>query len=455
MRQHQSPSPSQSPSQSKDSPHRVATTDAVRDGRVRRRVLDSYTRAAADWAAAPAALSQSFRGARELLSHERRFVAEAVYGMVRQKRRLEFALGLSDPAPILRYLAWLHGEYGAEPSLVAELTKAEIDVGRLEAVAEALGAIEDPIERLALSESYPSWLVARLVEERGLADSTALLIAMNQRAPLSARANRLRNTREVLAEALAEEGVKTSPSELCADGLTLETQVNAYGLGAFREGRFELQDFGSQLVGEVCAPPPRGAVLDACAGAGGKSLHLGALMGNRGRVVALDVSQAKLEELRRRARRAGLTSVRALHVSAEGPLELPRAVAGPYARVLVDAPCSGIGVLRRHPEARWRLSPADLDSLQRTQRTILDRVAPLVESGGRMIYATCTVLRSENDAVIDGYLSDHPSFEPVPLKEVLGSARAALVGDGERLRVFPHTHDCDGFFAAIVRRRRG
>jgi 16S rRNA (cytosine967-C5)-methyltransferase len=425
---------------------------------VRRRVLESYSRAAANWAAAPGELARVFRGARELRSHERRFVAEAVYGMVRQKRRLEFALRLcgtgGSGSPLQVYLVWLHGECGKEARLIAELMSAGIDADRLEGLAKAIGEIHDPIERLAISESYPSWIVAQLVEERGLPDATALLTAMNRRALLSVRANRVRNTRDELIEALAKEGVRARPSELCPDGLALDTHVNAYGLRAFRDGRFELQDFGSQLVAEACAPPLGGALLDACAGAGGKTLHLGALLRNRGRVVALDISPTKLEELRRRARRAGLTSVRALQVPAEGPLELPKAASGPFSRVLVDAPCSGVGVLRRHPEARWRMVPAEVPLFQYTQRAILDRVAPLVEPGGRIVYATCSVFRRENDDVIDGFLRARSDFEPVPLKEVLGSTRAAAIGDGDRLRVFPHSHDCDGFFAAIVRRRR-
>src|SRR5256885_2320432 len=160
----------------------------------------------------------------------------------------------------------------------------------------------------------------------------------------SARANRLKNTREELAEFLAEEGVTSHPSPLAPDGLDLDTHVNAYGLKSFQEGRFELQDAASQIVAELVAPPPRGNIVDACAGAGGKTLALGALLGNKGRLTALDVSEKKLVELRKRARRAGLTNV---HASTQVPsLEADR--------VLVDAPCSGLGVLRRNPEARWR-----------------------------------------------------------------------------------------------------
>jgi 16S rRNA (cytosine967-C5)-methyltransferase len=202
------------------------------------------------------------------------------------------------------------------------------------------------------------------------------------------------------------------------------------------------------------APPPRGAVLDACAGAGGKTLALGARLANRGRLIALDVSERKLEELKERARRAGLTNVQALLADDFFARREKEGGALPlFDRVLCDAPCSGLGVLRRHPETRWRLQPAELDELPRTQRAILERYAPLVAPGGRLIYATCTVTAAENDEVVDPFLAAHPSFEEAPAKEILGSERALAIGDGRRLRLLPHLHDTDGFFAAVMRRR--
>src|SRR5438270_5028539 len=162
---------------------------------------------------------------------------------------------------------------------------------------------------------------------------------MNRRAPLTARANRLKNTREELALILADDGVPTEPSPLAPDGLELVTHVNAYGLASFKEGRFELQDAGSQAIAELTAPPPRGVVVDACAGAGGKTLALGALLANRGRLTAFDVSDGKLEELRTRARRAGLTNVRAIAVDERAPADAELELAGRADRVLCDVPC--------------------------------------------------------------------------------------------------------------------
>jgi 16S rRNA (cytosine967-C5)-methyltransferase len=227
--------------------------------------------------------------------------------------------------------------------------------------------------------------------------------------------------------------------------------VNAFGLTAFREGLFEVMDEGSQLVAEAVAPPPRSRVVDACAGAGGKTLALAAMLANQGRILALDTSGKKLEELRRRARRAGISNLAAREVGS--PVLPAEAKLGAWDRVLVDVPCSGLGTLRRNPEARWRLSPKAVDDYPADQLALLIAYAPLVASGGRLIYATCSVLREENDAVVERFLGERPDFVVMPLKEIWGKARAAEVGDETFLRLLPHVHDTDGFFAAVLRRK--
>jgi 16S rRNA (cytosine967-C5)-methyltransferase len=400
-----------------NTPHRVGIKEALADGRIRRAVLELYGEAAADWSHAPGVLGRGLREARQLHSRERRFVGEAVYGLIRWRRRLAF---LSDDSAASMYRTWVEWQLGG---------------------AEHAFAIEDPVEKLAISESYPDWVVRLFVEQLGLEEAAKLCAAMNRRAPLTVRANRLKNTREELARILP---VPSHPSSLAPDGLTLDTHVNAYGLEAFREGRFELQDASSQIVAELVAPPPKGNLVDACAGAGGKTLALGALLQNQGRILALDVSEKKLVELRKRARRAGLTNVQAV-------TQLPT---GKFDRVLCDAPCSGLGVLRRNPEARWRLQESDLVELPKKQREILEHYLQLVAPGGRIIYATCSVARVENDGVFDAFLAAHPELESVPAKEILGTRRALEIGDGIRLRMLPHVHDSDGFFAAVARRVR-
>ncbi len=324
--------------------------------------------------------------------------------------------------------------------------RAALDAGDPSASEEA-GQVErsltDPIDRVAVLGSLPRWLAARMAA--AFADQAEPLArALARPPPQTLRANRSRIDRSALAGRLLEEGVRTAPTRLSQDGLTILEPTNPFRLAAFHEGLFEVQDEGSQLVSELVAPPPRSAAIDLCAGAGGKTLHLAALLHGKGKVMASDISDRKLDELRRRARRAGCSNVETRAVL-EG-IE-------PVARVLVDAPCSGLGVLRRHPERRLSLGEGSLDDLPGRQLELLARGASLVRLGGRVVYATCTFLPEENDDVVEAFLDAHSDFEIAPAKEILGRARAEAIGDGVALRLFPHLHATDAFFAIAMRRR--
>jgi 16S rRNA (cytosine967-C5)-methyltransferase len=420
--------------------------------RARDLILDLWTKTRIDWGFATDRLSAAFRSDRSLGSGERREVAETLYGMIRQLRRIDFALEGMHVAgatrELARYLAYrvLAGEI-APAAAAAELA------GDWEAVArvdERIARERDPVRRLGLARSLPDWLARRLLADHG-ADADALAAALNARAPMTVRANTLKTTRDALAARLAAEGIVTHPGRWAPAALVLDTRTNAFGLGAFRDGLFEVQDEASQLVAELVAPPPRGLVVDACAGAGGKTLALGALLGNRGRLWALDVDARKLGELVRRARRAGLSNHRAVAVAADAYPDEVEALHGRADRVLVDAPCSGIGALRRNPEARWRLADDDIPRLAAEQLAVARRAMGLVAVGGRLIYATCTVLAEENQAVVDRLL--RPGWEVMRVAEIWGSERAAPVTDGAFLTMLPHRHDTDGFFAAVLYRR--
>jgi 16S rRNA (cytosine967-C5)-methyltransferase len=314
------------------------------------------------------------------------------------------------------------------------------------------------VRRLALAASMPDFLAARLVADHG-GDAEPLARALNQRAPMTIRANLLRGDVDGLAAELTAAGLEVRRGEHAATALHVESRTNLFGLAAFQAGRFEAQDEGSQLIAELVAPPPRGLVVDFCAGAGGKTLAIAAALGNRGRVIAADVDPRKLAELKRRARRAGVTTVQAVELAPAHDAALPAPLArveGKVDRVLVDAPCTGVGALRRNPEARFRLGETDLARLPAEQLAIVERALGLLAPGGRLIYATCTVLRAENRAVVDAALARHPDLELVPTKEIWGLPRARVLGDpdGATLEVTPHRHGCDGFFAAVLRRRR-
>jgi 16S rRNA (cytosine967-C5)-methyltransferase len=313
-----------------------------------------------------------------------------------------------------------------------------------------------PVARVALLGSLPDWLAQRLHEEYA-EQAEALAASLSEPAPRSLRVNALKTDVEGARERLIAEGARVSGGRLARRALRLEGAFNPFATRAFHEGLFELQDEGSQLVCELSAPPPRGLVVDACAGAGGKSLALAALLEGRGKVIALDPDERKLAELRRRAKRAGASNVQPLAIAEAGALPASvQAVAGKVERLLIDAPCSGTGVLRRNPEARARLTPEAVARLATTQRQIIERLLPLLAVGGRLIFATCSLLRAEGEALLDAVETDHPELEPVNLAEIYDRAYVDRFARSapHRLRLFPHLHDTDGFFVTCLRKRR-
>jgi len=442
-------------------------------GRARALALEITAEARAEWGFASDLIARGFRAHRELSSGDRRLCAETIYGLIRMDRRLDAILEeLAGPTPLSPHAR-------DELKLLVYEARAGIPLGALAADAKRLAAAIRPgaaftldleravgddaglgtrrgLDREAVRLSYPTWLLELFSADLGDDEALALAEAMNRRAPMAVRANTGRGSRDGLAARLADEQVTTHPTPLAPEGLIFDTRVNAFALSAFRDGLFEVMDEGSQLVAELVAPPPGGRVVDACAGAGGKTLAIGAGLGGKGRLLALDTDGKKLEELRRRARRAGLTNVEARQVTdaGQGAGKTSLARPGGFDRVLVDAPCSGLGTLRRNPEARWRLTRAAVEAFPARQLALLVDYAPLCAVGGRLIYATCTVTRAENDRVIERFLAERDDFVAVPVKEIWGRARAEQVGDGQVLRLLPNRHDTDGFFAAVLRRVR-
>ncbi len=429
-------------------------------GKLRALLLELWQRTRLDWSFVSDRLSVTFRRDRSLGSSERRFVAETLYGMVRHLRRIDAALaagvrrGASRPRDEHRLLAYLVLEAGLDPADAARAVP-ELDWSAVRAIDPKIAAERKPAARIALACSLPDWLAARLVADWGDA-AEALAHGLNERAPMTVRANTLRTTRDALAALLAAQRLTTTAGRWSSTALTVDTRINLFGLEAFQRGELEAQDEGSQLLAELVDPPPRGTTVDFCAGAGGKTLALAALMGGRGRLLASDIDGGKLEELRRRARRAGVSNAQAVTIEADAQAVLPSPLAealGKADRVLVDAPCSGIGALRRNPEARWRLTEAELAGFAVRQQAIAQRAAELLAPGGRLVYATCTVLRVENAAVVDAICAARPGLTVVPLAEVLGERAAALQGrDGRFLELTPDRHGTDGFFGAVLQR---
>ncbi len=361
--------------------------------------------------AAERVLDRFLRSHRDLTADGRQAVAESVFGVGLWRRRLRFHAG--EDAPPLVLLA----------SLLRDLAGRD-DAERLCGLpAASLPPEVEPPGDLAIRYSLPDWLAATLVREAG-DEAPFLADALCAPGPVFLRANRARIARDVLAARLLAEGLSTRPTRLAPDGLeVLSARPNLLALPACREGLLEVQDEGSQLLGEAVGALPGETVLDLCAGAGGKTLQLAAAVGPAGTVHACDPDEARLDRLRARAARAGAT------VRVDGPEARSGLLAD---RVLVDAPCSELGALRRGPDLRFRIDPASFPAFPALQLGILERAASHVRPGGRLVYATCTLRREENEEVAR-------AFE---------ERRADFTRGDSLLRLWPHRHGTDGFFAA-------
>jgi 16S rRNA (cytosine967-C5)-methyltransferase len=406
------------------------------------------------------ALENVLRAKKSLYSHERRLVAERVYGYLRHPDLVTFVMQRVFPqastfasthADLVRLSLSrvLHGESPETVAPIAEPYGVTVKLlARARTVANEANNLERPA-RLALKASLPLFIAELLIAELGI-DAERAAEALNVRAPLTVRTNTLKTTRQALKAKLEEAGVHVTETSLSPFGLHLETRINAHSLAAFREGLFEIQDEGSQLLGMLVDAPPR-KVIDACAGAGGKTLQLAAQMNNRGELFALDVDARRLEELKQRARRAGAFNVRIHQI--EDSEDAMRDFKSQCERVFIDAPCSGSGTLRRKPDARQRLNPSSIAEHAEIQGRLLTRFAPWVRPGGRLIYGTCSILRQENEAVIEEFLAKNEQFQLEKLDAWLGQEVTERCAPSGYLRLYPHQHQTDGFFGAVLSRK--
>lgn len=405
---------------------------------------------------ADAVLARYVREHRQWGPRERQALGDAVFHLLRQKARLEH---LSAQATQV----WAAAEATPMPGLptrLALLTLAETGAStdswtpaqRLWVqTVQALDPASGPEETRT---HLPAWLSLALKEEVGN-QFEALCEALNRPAPLDLRVNTLRLKRPEALARLVESGVDVSPTPLSPWGLRVAGKPRVQAWPLFEEGALEVQDEGSQLLALLTDARRQELVADFCAGAGGKTLALGAAMRNTGRLYAFDTSAHRLEALRPRLERSGLSNVHTMVVSHEADPRLQR-MAGKLDRVLVDAPCSGLGTLRRSPDLKWRLQAADIPGLAQRQLAILSAAARLLKPGGVLIYATCSLLRAENESVAEAFGQAHTRFEAVDAATVL--ARAGVPGAQDLcragfLRLWPHLHQTDGFFAAIWRQK--
>jgi 16S rRNA (cytosine967-C5)-methyltransferase len=310
------------------------------------------------------------------------------------------------------------------------------------------GLEADPSAHIAVVHSHPRWLVEHWIGRFGIEETLELCRADNEIPPLALRVNSFKTTRQEMLERLARAGHDVRPTSYSPEGIILsKPPASLREMPEIAGGLLYVQDEASQLISRLLAPKRGGRVLDLCAGAGGKTTHLAALMENAGELVAADIQQSKLKSLEATSRRMGL-DVRTSAVDATDAAGM--AALGSFDRVLVDAPCSGLGTLRRNPEIRWHLTADKLGEFPPLQKRILENAAACVKRGGCLLYSTCSVMPEENDGVVEAFLEGHPDF--VPARPPAGFPADVIDAKG-CLRTFPHHHGTDGFFGALLRRR--
>jgi 16S rRNA (cytosine967-C5)-methyltransferase len=401
--------------------------------------------------------------------HDRGLLTELVYGTLRSRGRLDWIIGqLYHGRPetlettvrnLLRTGLHQLWSAGRIPPFAVVHEAVEIAKEWSPAAAGLVNALlrtairkkeslpwpemaHSPAEAIAVRHSHPLWLVRRLLAQCGPEETLAICCSNNQIPPLMLRVNTLKATRREAMAALAESGIAAEPTRYSLDGLVLSSPAAGLrDLSPYREGLLRIQDEASQLIAPLVGPRPGERILDLCAGAGGKTLHLVALMKNQGQVMAVDLRPEPLRGLGKEAKRLGISIVETRTGNAAAPF-----LGGgeTFDRVLLDAPCSGLGTLRRNPEIRWRLNASDIRKSAKVQKALLNNAASCVRPGGCLVYSVCTVVPEENEGVVTDFLQQHPDFRLEPPENL-----PAILLDGRgSLRTFPHRHGMDGFFAS-------
>jgi 16S rRNA (cytosine967-C5)-methyltransferase len=377
-------------------------------------------------------------------SNERELVAETVFGVLRHRLLLEHACG-ENATPRRMALAWLMRFGGYNLREIDPVLKH----GEKEWLATVKGVKADSLP-LPVQAELPEWLVEKMRASYSDENILAIGLAMQQGAPLDIRVNTLLAKRDEVLQQLHGKKIEATATPYSPIGIRLKEKIPLNRDALFTEGKVEVQDEGSQLLGFLLAPKRNDMAVDFCAGAGGKTLMLSALMNSQGRLYAMDVSEKRLANLKPRLKRSGASNIQPMLISHENDLKVKR-LAGKIDRVLVDAPCSGLGTLRRNPDLKFRQSPGSIEELTQKQAAILASASRLLKKGGRLVYATCSILPEENQQIVQAFLAAHPDFMLKPAGEVLQQQKITLeMGDYLELR--PHLHGTDGFFAAVLER---
>jgi len=414
--------------------------------------------------------NEFFRKRHYLGSRDRREISSVVYGIVRGSILLEttcrkvfrtLGRGPAEAPSIALFVVFaLAGGRESSDSLLLDagsLWRMFVPAVTAEEFVQTLLALPrpdeeetDPIRKSALRYSMPEFAVRQWYETYGADQAVRLCASLNEEAPTTIRVNTLRCAPRECREALQAGGIKYRPTLLSPVGLALEKRINVQSVGPFRNGWFEMQDEGSQIISYLVGPKPGMRVVDACAGAGGKTLHLAALMENRGVILAIDDDPQRLQHLGERMERAGAGIIRTAVAGEDGGVVASWRQDADV--VLVDAPCSGSGTLRRNPGLKMRLTLPLVEEMSRLQRSLLDQYAALVRPGGRLVYSTCSLLRQENEEVVQSFALTHPEFVLGNAGALLAEAGISPIGAGPTISLLPHVHGTDAFFMAVLSR---
>jgi 16S rRNA (cytosine967-C5)-methyltransferase len=424
-------------------------------------------------------LHKAFEREPQLIRKDRALATDLVYGVLRWRSRLDWVISRLSKTPfhkidgsvlnIIRiglYQILFHSRIPPSAAVndSVEMTKAVAPLwvvsfvnGLMRSAVRRAREIpmpdyaDDPVQAIAVRESHPLWLVERWVDRLGAEETKQLCVANNQIPPLTVRANTLKTSRQDLRNSIKDHVGQIEPTRFAPDGLSLRGLRDSIGdIPSFKDGCFQVQDEAAQLITHLLDPKPGERVLDACAGLGGKTGHIAQLMKDNGEIKAMEKQSWKLKQLNTTLARLGISAVTTWQHDLSEPVPVDQS--GTFDRVLFDAPCSGLGVLRRNPDAKWKKSETDLTRLRTDQLHFFERLAPLVKPGGRLVYCVCSLEPEEGACVVKDFLKNRTQFvidrEPVGLFDV----DERLVDGSGFFRSIPHEHDMDGFFAVRLKR---
>ena len=425
-------------------------------------------------------LDEVFRSHAYLSSRDRAFINHLVQGVLRWRLRLDWIIAQSADSPkkkitppilnILRLALYqiFFLDRVPESAAVNEAVKQAKSGGTRHLASFVNGILRnicrqkdkitfpdrdrDPQLYLSVFYSYPDWLVENWIEEWGTEFTENLLLAGNRIPSLTLRANLLRLSRSGLMKRLEEQGIIAKPTPYSPEGILIEDfRGGVEDIVSFGEGLFQVQDQAAQITSHLLAPEPGETILDICAGFGGKTTHLAELMGDKGLVLALDISTGRLINLVKNSRRLGVGSISAFAADASGSLS--SLVRIKFDKIMVDAPCSGLGVLSRHPDGKWNRNEGDIKRLALLQKAIINEAVSVLKSGGKMLYVTCTISKKENEGVVNSCLAGNQDILLKNIKDHVPGWGKNLIDDQGFFKTFPHIHHMDGFFAALFQKK--